>query len=121
MSHAGFELAGRAQPLSETEALSLAEADASALPELLSAAASVRDEAFCGTAPALRGGASSGRTVTFSPKVFLPLTNICRNRCDYCSFRRSPGDEGAWTMQPGEVDTALDRARAQSCVEALFC
>ena len=35
-----------------------------------------------------------GRVVTYSPKVFLPLTNLCRNHCDYCSFRRSPGDAG---------------------------
>jgi FO synthase len=53
--------------------------------------------------------------------VFLPLTNLCRNRCDYCSFRRSPGDDGEWTMRPSEVDDWLDRARVQGCAEALFC
>jgi FO synthase len=53
--------------------------------------------------------------------VFLPLTNLCPDRCDYCSFRRSPGDEGAWTMTPAEVIAWLDRARAQGCTEALFC
>ena len=62
-----------------------------------------------------------GRRVTFSPKVFLPITNLCRNRCDYCSFRRSPGDEGEWTMTPDEVRSWLDRAAAQGCSEALFC
>src|SRR6185369_135475 len=62
-----------------------------------------------------------GRRVTFSPKVFLPLTNLCRNRCDYCSFRRSPGDPGAWTMSPEEVNDFLDRGFAQGCAEALFC
>ncbi|MGH7438212.1 MAG: 7,8-didemethyl-8-hydroxy-5-deazariboflavin synthase CofG, partial [Polyangiaceae bacterium] len=65
--------------------------------------------------------ASSGRVVTYSPKVFLPLTNLCRNRCDYCSFRRSPGDAGEWTMSPGEVEAELDRASAAGCAEALFC
>jgi FO synthase len=62
-----------------------------------------------------------GRRVTYSPKVFLPLTNLCRNVCDYCSFRRSPKDPGAHTMAPDEVAAQLDRARALGCVEALFC
>ncbi len=62
-----------------------------------------------------------GRRLTFSPKVFLPLTNLCRNRCDYCSFRRSPGEAGAWTMSPAEVEGWLARARREGCVEALFC
>jgi FO synthase len=62
-----------------------------------------------------------GKTLTFSPKVFLPITNLCRNQCDYCSFRRSPGDPGEWTMSPGEVRTWLQRAREQGCIEALFC
>lgn len=62
-----------------------------------------------------------GRVLTYSPKVFLPVTNLCRNRCDYCSFRRSPGDPGEWTMSPDEIDEWLSRAKAQGCVEALFC
>ena len=61
-----------------------------------------------------RRGARDGRwapDVTFSPKVFLPLTNLCRNRCDYCSFRRSPGDAGEWTMTPRRGRRrALERA-----------
>jgi FO synthase len=94
-------------PLSDDEALELAE---SALPwsEIATAAAAARERAF-------------GHTVTFSPKAFLPLTNLCRNRCDYCSFRRSPSDDGEWTMHPDEVDAWLDRAAAQGCGEALFC
>lgn len=62
-----------------------------------------------------------GRTLTFSPKVFVPLTNVCRNRCDYCSFRRSPGEAGEWTMRPDEVRESLSTARARGCVEALYC
>ena len=62
-----------------------------------------------------------GKTLTFSPKVFLPITNLCRNQCDYCSFRRSPGDPGEWTMSPVEIRTWLQRAREQGCIEALFC
>ena len=62
-----------------------------------------------------------GNVLTFSPKVFLPVTNLCRNRCDYCSFRRSPGDAGEWTMSPSEVTQWLKRGREQGCIEALLC
>lgn len=91
--------------LSDEVALGLADAP---VEEIAGAAAALRDRVF-------------GRRITFSPKVFLPLTNLCRNRCDYCSFRRSPGDPGEWTMRPKEVADWLDRARAQGCAEALFC
>src|SRR4029079_927973 len=82
--------------LSDEDALALADDQGRSHAELCAAAARVRDRAF-------------GRVVTFSPKAFLPLTNLCRNRCDYCSFRRSPGDEGEWTMLPDEVDLWLER------------
>src|SRR5438552_1718819 len=65
-----LDRATRGQPLSEAEALALvdAELDAGLLGALMEAAAEARERAF-------------GRRVTFSPKVFLPLTNLCRNRC----------------------------------------
>ena len=95
-------------PLSDDEALAMADAKAGLAAELRAAAASVRDALF-------------GRVVTYSPKVFLPLTNLCRNHCDYCSFRRSPGDPGEWTMTPAEIEEQLVRARELGCAEALFC
>src|SRR5690348_10426221 len=58
--------------------------------------------------------------ITYSRKVFLPLTNLCRDYCGYCTFRRDPGDPGAHTMTPDEV---LEVARAGGklgCTEALF-
>jgi FO synthase len=96
------------QPLSDDQALALADLPDAELPGLLQQAAAARDGAW-------------GRRLTFSPKVFLPLTNLCRNRCDYCSFRRSPGDAGAWTMSPAEVNGWILRARREGCAEALFC
>jgi 7,8-didemethyl-8-hydroxy-5-deazariboflavin synthase CofG subunit len=93
------------QPVSEEDAYHLGELDSSALG---GAARARRDRAW-------------GKTLTFSPKVFLPITNLCRNRCDYCSFRRSPGEPGEWTMSPDEVRAWLHRARQQGCVEALLC
>jgi FO synthase len=95
-------------PISDEEALALADATGEDAAAILAAACSVRDALF-------------GQVVTYSPKVFLPLTNLCRNHCDYCSFRRSPGDSGEWTMAPAEIGDQLVRARELGCAEALFC
>ncbi len=68
-----------------------------------------------------RRARARGDVTTYSPKVFLPLTNLCRNACGYCSFRRNPDEPGAWTMSPDEVRTFLEAGRATGCTEALFC
>ena len=93
------------EPVADEDAYKLSELDTAGL---CAAARVRRDRAW-------------GQTLTFSPKVFLPITNLCRNRCDYCSFRRSPGDPGEWTMSPQEIRAWLHRAREQGCIEALFC
>src|SRR6059036_595324 len=76
--------------------------------------------ALLATASALRDRAW-GRTVTFSPKVFLPVTNLCRDRCTYCTFRKDPDDPDAWTMTPEEIEAWSLRGRALGCKEALMC
>jgi FO synthase len=62
-----------------------------------------------------------GRTVTYSPKVFLPVTNLCLDRCSYCTFRQDPDSPAAWTMLPEEVRDWSRRGRARGCIEALMC
>ncbi|GIW39898.1 MAG: hypothetical protein KatS3mg076_0475 [Candidatus Binatia bacterium] len=62
-----------------------------------------------------------GRTITYSPKVFLPLTNLCRDYCSYCTFRKDPRDPGAWTMLPEEVRDWSRKGKQAGCIEALFC
>ncbi|VVB86842.1 FO synthase subunit 1 [uncultured archaeon] len=57
---------------------------------------------------------------TFSRNVFIPLTNICRNRCGYCGFRRDIGHPEAKLLTPGEVADILDRGVRSGCSEALF-
>jgi FO synthase len=61
-----------------------------------------------------------GRRMTFSAKVFVPLTNLCRDYCGYCTFRRDPGEAGALSMTPEQV-LALTRAGERlGAKEALF-
>ena len=58
--------------------------------------------------------------ITYSRKVFLPLTNLCRDYCGYCTFRRDPGDPGAHTMTPEEVLAVARAGEKLGCTEALF-
>ena len=77
------------------------------LAELVGAAAQVRDRAH-------------GRRVTFSPKVFIPLTRLCRDRCGYCTFATAPARLEAAYLSPEDV-LAIARAGAEAgCHEALF-
>ncbi|MCW5981622.1 MAG: 7,8-didemethyl-8-hydroxy-5-deazariboflavin synthase CofG [Bryobacteraceae bacterium] len=62
----------------------------------------------------------TGTAITYSRKVFLPLTNLCRDRCKYCTFVRRPGDPLARTMTPDEVLRVARAGRAAGCKEALF-
>jgi 7,8-didemethyl-8-hydroxy-5-deazariboflavin synthase CofG subunit len=61
-----------------------------------------------------------GTTVTFSKKVFIPLTTLCRDYCSYCTFRKDPGQPGAHFMTPEEVLALAEQGRGAGCKEALF-
>src|SRR2546423_3436549 len=61
-----------------------------------------------------------GRVVSFSKKVFIPLTTLCRDYCGYCTFRKDPGQPGAHFMTPEEVLALAEQGRAAGCKEALF-
>jgi 7,8-didemethyl-8-hydroxy-5-deazariboflavin synthase CofG subunit len=58
--------------------------------------------------------------VTYSRKVFIPLTNLCRDYCGYCAFRRDPGQPGAHTMTPEQVLEVARAGQKMGCTEALF-
>jgi 7,8-didemethyl-8-hydroxy-5-deazariboflavin synthase CofG subunit len=94
--------------LSARDAIALIECPDSDLDMVLNAAAGMRDRA-------------KGRDVTYSRKVFLPVTNLCRDRCTYCTFRKDPGDPGAWTMTLAEIAEWSRRGRELGCKEALMC
>ncbi len=81
---------------------------------------SERLEDLCEVASALRDRFHA-RRLTYSPKVFLPITNLCRDRCSYCTFRRDPGSGGEWTMSPDQIADWSRRGSSSGCVEALMC
>jgi len=61
-----------------------------------------------------------GTVVSFSKKVFIPLTTLCRDYCSYCTFRKDPGQPGAHFMTPEEVLALAEQGRRAGCKEALF-
>ena len=77
------------------------------LAALLQAAASVRDR-------------SKGRSVSYSKKVFIPLTHLCRDYCGYCTFRADPENGVKPYMTPDEVLAVAEAGRLARCKEALF-
>ncbi len=56
--------------------------------------------------------------VTYSKNVFIPLTNMCRNRCSYCGFRKDPAE--AWFLSPQEVFSKVLKAKELGCSEVLI-
>ena len=77
------------------------------LAELMAAAAAKRDARF-------------GTRVTFSPKVFIPLTMLCRDRCGYCTFAKAPARVSAPYLTLDEVLAIARRGAELGCHEALF-
>ena len=57
--------------------------------------------------------------ITFSPKVFIPLTTLCRDHCSYCTFVKSPSDGGLYLTEP-EVLSIAQAGESKYCTEALF-
>ncbi len=69
---------------------------------------------------AARRDARFGRRITFSPKVFVPLTMLCRDRCGYCTFAKPPARLDAPFLTPEQVLELATRGAALGCFEALF-
>jgi len=96
-----------AEPISRGAACRLLRADDDILPSLLAAAQLARTKFKPGI-------------ITYSRKVFIPLTNLCRDYCGYCTFRRDAGEFGAHTMSPDEVMEVVRKGERMGCTEALF-
>ena len=95
------------EPISRKAACRLLGADDDMLPSLLAAAQLARAKFKPGI-------------ITYSRKVFLPLTNLCRDYCGYCTFRRDPDEAGAHTMTPDEVMEVVRAGQRMGCTEVLF-
>jgi 7,8-didemethyl-8-hydroxy-5-deazariboflavin synthase CofG subunit len=91
--------------LSRADALRLLEEGP--LDTLLEMAAAIRDRA-------------KGRSVSYSKKVFIPLTHLCRDYCGYCTFRADPQAGVQPYMLPDDVLRVAEAGRRAGCKEALF-
>ncbi len=97
--------AGKALSVDEAEALLSARGDD--LERLLTIAARLRD-------------LGHGDVVTYSRKVFIPLTMLCRDHCHYCTFAKPPARLEAPFLSPEEVVAIAEAGRRAGCKEALF-
>ncbi len=108
--------AERGAALDAAEATALLGATGSELDRVCAAAARVRD---AGLVAAGRPG-----VVTYSPKVFVPVTRLCRDRCHYCTFVTTPGHleraGQAPYLSPDEILAIASDGAALGCLEALF-
>jgi len=77
------------------------------LEDLLKRATSIRDQTY-------------GTRITYSPKVFIPLTMLCRDKCGYCTFAQPPARLDHPYLEPDEVLELARHGAAQGCHEALF-
>lgn len=94
--------------LSESDVQTLVSAGPEASQDICAAASEMR----------LQG---KGSTVTFSPKVFIPLTHLCRDFCGYCTFRKNPQQAGEdLYMTPEQILDVANAGGAMGCTEALF-
>ncbi|MGA2713486.1 MAG: 7,8-didemethyl-8-hydroxy-5-deazariboflavin synthase CofG [Bryobacteraceae bacterium] len=96
-----------AHGVSRSDAWRLIGATGQDLEDLFQAAAQLRER-------------RTGRIISYSRKVFIPLTNLCRDRCGYCTFARDLEDPRAHTMTPDEVLAVAEAGRRAGCKEALF-
>ncbi|HUX04176.1 MAG TPA: 5-amino-6-(D-ribitylamino)uracil--L-tyrosine 4-hydroxyphenyl transferase CofH [Acidimicrobiales bacterium] len=67
-----------------------------------------------------RARAAHGYVVTYSPKVFIPLTKLCRDRCGYCTFAQAPAHLTSPYLSLDEVMQIAQRGAEAGCTEALF-
>ncbi len=95
------------QLVSRESAIQLLHCDQAVLPELLATACHLKEQYRPGI-------------ITYSRKVFIPLTNLCRDYCAYCTYRRDPGQPGAHTMSPDQVLEVARQGEKLGCTEALF-
>lgn len=93
--------------LTAGQASQLGDVRGKALNTLRQAACAVRDQHW-------------GKIMTYSRKVFIPLTNMCRDECQYCTFVQRPESGNATIMTPEQVLTVIRQGQAMGCKEVLL-
>jgi len=93
--------------MSPEQAYQLATADSDEIMVLRNQASALRDLHW-------------GDVITYSRKVFVPLTNMCRDTCGYCTFVKPPGSPEAHIMSPEEVMAVVKEGERLGCKEVLF-
>ena len=81
--------------------------------------ADLKGDALLEAARAIRD-THHGTRITYSPKVFIPLTMLCRDRCGYCTFAQPPARLQTPYLNPDEVLAIAHRGASAGCHEALF-
>ena len=102
-----LERAANGESITRDEAYRLVRFDGTLIPALMDCASRIRLS-------------HKGRMVSYSRKVFIPLTNLCRDKCGYCTFVKAPKHPEARTMTPEEVLAVAEAGRKAGCKEALF-
>lgn len=103
-----LDAARQGESIGEDAAAALPAVGESHLEDLCEVAAELRDQ-------------GKGRTITFSPKVFIPLTRLCRDFCGYCTFRQDPASAGETLfLTPDQVLEVARAGQRLGCTEALF-
>ncbi len=101
----GIDGMDRMDGISREEAYSIA--DDMAIDELMAKASLLRDS-------------MRGKVVTYSRKVFIPLTYLCRDRCSYCTYRKEPSSADDIMLKPEHVLALAEQGKRMGCTEALL-
>ncbi|MEM3004209.1 MAG: 7,8-didemethyl-8-hydroxy-5-deazariboflavin synthase CofG [Candidatus Bathyarchaeia archaeon] len=97
----------RGDPPTRVEAYKLMNSTEKDLEDLVSVASAIRDR-------------EKGRRISYSKKVLIPLSNLCRNKCGYCGFRKDPAEPDAKIMSQDEALGIAELGERAGCREALF-
>lgn len=99
--------AAQSKRIENSEAYVFSDIREEVLDDLAHVAAGIRDQL-------------KGKKISFSPKVFIPLTRMCRDFCGYCTFRADPSELDQLYMTPEEILSVAKKAESLGCTEALF-
>ena len=78
------------------------------------------DNLITSTARYIRNANLDSDTITYSRKVFVELTNLCRDSCSYCTYKKDPYDKAARMMMPSQVIALAELGKKFKCTEALL-